>query len=1113
MSRALWVAVALSLLVPTAVGRAADQPEILTPPPAAEPRSDGAKVFDVRLGHPRLEWNVQADTGRLSVRRAKDETVWGGEMLAEVGYWDAAGAERSQPLNAANGWKLERRPAEHGCRLMGRQETLGFSIPLDFSAAGDALTVSVPAGEVVESGPARLKSLRLLPRFGAAREGDAGYLVIAQQSGAICHFRDKQPGQHWVSVYQSSCQCPMPLFGIVRGNSAVAGIITSGQFDARLGVSVNWGPQHQYAIDPAFTLRSFRDDRCLPEPLTVEYRFLPDSEANWLGVGKWYRQYNFTRRGLRPLRERTAKSPELAYSASALEVRIRLGVKPVPHEVKEQTPETEPPVRVFCDFARVRDILDEFRRQGIARAEVCLVGWNRGGHDGRYPQVLPVEPALGGEAQLRETIRHGQSLGYQIVAHDCYYDAYRISEDWSEAYLRKEHNGQPYQGGVWGGGQSYNVCLDRASELFAKRNLPLTRELGFRGLHYSDVISIIGPRTCYDPQHPQTRRQDAAAATRILALAQQTFGGVQSEGSLDFTATALDRLLYVDCDKWLPLTKCPYVDTRVPLYETVYHGVLLYSLSTDTVNCQPGDDAYLRSIEYGAVPLTYFYGHFLLDASKNWLGKSDYRYDDAAGLKQTVTGLRRVYDDVQRLNHLQMEFLDGHRTLVDQVFETRYSNGQCTVVNYREQPHTLPSGDTVPARGYLLLDPPAAAPAGGPTPAPRSAAEEESPAKSLAAGMDGAWRASWSRFYRPKTNLFYDYLSSYEPGRELAHLPTAAEVARQYPNECGYGTGMEDCMISAGVMLSLIVDRYAVTSDETLRERANAVVRGIHLCATVHGAPGFLARGVCVEDGKSIYANSSRDQYTHAVHGLWLYLHSPLCDPATQRTIAEVLSAIADRMTRNVTPENDYDSLRADGSRDTRGISRMWNVKGHEAARLPMIYAAAWDATNKQEYFDRYRQYLASAVQQSHVVDEWQPTYALLQMQSSLELLNSLEREPALKKQVSEIMALISRRCAARALRADGSATKLDLTMTCSDWRTGEGLSFKGKYRPVWNNVRESGEAALSQLIDQGAAFPAEQQRLLARAITRLDYDRVSSCGIFYLQAAYWKARRCGLMK
>jgi hypothetical protein len=51
-------------------------------------------------------------------------------------------------------------------------------------------------------------------------------------------------------------------------------------------------------------------------------------------------------------------------------------------------------------------------------------------------------------------------------------------------------------------------------------------------------------------------------------------------------------------------------------------------------------------------------------------------------------------------------------------------------------------------------------------------------------------------------------LTSYEDGKELSHLPTAAEVERQYPNVYGYGTGMEDCMISAGVMLSMIVDRY-----------------------------------------------------------------------------------------------------------------------------------------------------------------------------------------------------------------------------------------------------------------------------------------------------------------
>ena len=650
-----------------------------------------------------LEWRVEADSGTLAVQRAKDNTVWQGEMLAEISYWDATGAERSQPLVSATGWTIERQSLAAGCQLACRQNELGFALRLDFAASGDVLTVSVPAVAISESGDARLKTLRLLPRFGAARENDDGYLVIAQQSGALCHFRDKSPAEHWVTVYQSICACPMPLFGLIRGSSGLAGIVTSGQFDTRFCITTNWGPERQYAIGPGFTLRSFQKESRLPDDLTVEYHFLPADEATWLGVGKRYRQYNFTQRKILPLRERAAASPELAYSAQAMEVRIRLGVKPVPYKFTEQTPENEPPMRVFCNFARVRDILDEFHRQGIGRAEFCLVGWNRAGHDGRYPQIFPVESALGGEADLRATIGHGQSLGYQMVAHDCYYGAYRISEDFGEDYIRKNPDGQLQKGGVWGGGQSYNICLTRAEQLFARRDMPKIRELGFRGLHYSDVLSMIGPRPCYDPRHPQTRRQDAEAATRILALARKQFGGVQSEGSLDFAAGTLDRLLYIDCDKWSPLMKKPYVDAQMPLYETVYHGVLLYNLSTEMVNSQPGETGYLRNIEYGGLPLAYFYGHFLLDKAKNWLGQRDYRYDDPQGLKEIVTELRRVYDDVERLKHLQMEFIEGNRQLAEGVFETAYSNGERVVVNYGQRPYPFATDEVVPPRAFRLL--------------------------------------------------------------------------------------------------------------------------------------------------------------------------------------------------------------------------------------------------------------------------------------------------------------------------------------------------------------------------------------------------------------------------
>lgn len=351
-------------------------------------------------------------------------------------------------------------------------------------------------------------------------------------------------------------------------------------------------------------------------------------------------------------------------------------------------------------------------------------------------------------------------------------------------------------------------------------------------------------------------------------------------------------------------------------------------------------------------------------------------------------------------------------------------------------------------------------------------------------------------FYSRKTNLFYDYLSSYEKGSEQKHLPTAAEVKAQKPNLMGYDTGMEDCMISAGTMLCMVVDKCSVTGDKKLKTSAKKIFQGIRKCAA-SGDAGFLARCLCEDDGKSFYITSSRDQYTHAVHGLWYYYRSTLCDPVTKGEIRTILSAFADRMKRNVTKANNYDFLRADGTRDTRGLSKMWIVQTHEAARLPMIYAAAWDVTRNHAYYDLYRKYIDAAIEQSASITEWkQPTYSLLQMECSLELLAAMETSDTLEKKIDQVMDMVTEQTVKRSRNADNNAKKLDLQMLGTDWRTGEGLNSKGGYRKGWYSIRESGEAALAALTSNGA-FPANQKELLERAILRLNYDRFPAAEFF----------------
>jgi len=359
----------------------------------------------------------------------------------------------------------------------------------------------------------------------------------------------------------------------------------------------------------------------------------------------------------------------------------------------------------------------------------------------------------------------------------------------------------------------------------------------------------------------------------------------------------------------------------------------------------------------------------------------------------------------------------------------------------------------------------------------------------IASHLGKAWERMYEFYYSPKTHLFYNStINKVAPSSFFIDGFADPDIDKK-----GYGHGMEDCSIFGGLMLSLFVDRYEVTKDDSLKEVALNAFKGMKLLATVHGSPGFVARGVCVEDGRSVCLTSSRDQYTHFVHGLWRYYHSPLCSENTKKEIRKLISAVADRMIRNVTPENGYDFLRADGSRDPRGICRMWNVNPHEAARLPMIYGAAWDICRDQKYFDLYRKYTPPAVEQSFSlaswpevkIQRWMPTYTLLQMQSSLELLYALEPEGSLKKKIVDTMRIVAEMGAKRAVRVNGGEEKY----LCA-----------------------CGEAALAQLMAEDYQFNEEQKKLLNKSVMVSDVNKVGACRTIHLAAAFWRARRLGIL-
>jgi hypothetical protein len=549
--------------------------------------------------------------------------------------------------------------------------------------AKGVLTVVVKREEL----PPGVASVAVLPDFATADTGEEGYFVMP--NGHLGSFRERD-GEKRLAA---SC---MSMFGMKTPRMAFAAVVTGMPYNYSLVARASKGV---YTLAPVF-------DRGLDKPyedIAVSYYPLTGAEADYAGMARVYRDYQLNRKACVPLKERVKSSPELAYAARCPEVRIRQGWKPVPSPLPEQTVMDEPPMKVAVTFDRVGDILDEFKRQGVDGAEICLVGWNQKGHDGRWPQIFPVEEGLGGEAGLRALIKKAQGMGYQIVAHGNHLDAYLVADCWDAEYIRKNPDGTLPRGKTtWGGGRMYTICAQRAYERFAVKDTAMIAALGFRGLHYLDVFTCVRLPGCGDSRHPLNERQSAFYIDRIMGLGKETFGGIASEGPYDFCCGNLDYVLYVSFDKPdAPMPKM--VDRLIPIWQLVYNGIILSTPFTTTVNYTAQDRAsQLKLIEFNGRPIFYFYSKFK-DDGKHWMGDGDLGCATDEELRASVAKVKQGYDEFNTLSRLQLEFMEQHEMLAPGVFRTGFSSGTEIVCNYREEPFVC-RGRTVAPMKYLLIE-------------------------------------------------------------------------------------------------------------------------------------------------------------------------------------------------------------------------------------------------------------------------------------------------------------------------------------------------------------------------------------------------------------------------
>lgn len=533
--------------------------------------------------------------------------------------------------------------------------------------------------------------LWLLPDLGTARAGDEGCFILPRNISMVgdiqIFFTEREDTSY---TYDKPI---LSAYGIKRpGLCAYLRIERNYQygFEAKCEGGV-------YTATPVF---DFTKHDAVYDDIRIEL-YLMGEDADYNDMARLEREVRLSRGEITTLREKCAR-PAVEYARRYPLIRIRMGWKPSPATDLHQKVETEPDMFVACDFARVRAIADELKRQGVEGAELQLVGWNQSGHDGRFPQLFPADPRLGGTEGLIETIDYVKSLGYRISTHTNTIDAYEIADSFTWDDIVVKRDGEYQLAGPYSGGQAYHVCLPKQLKN-TKRDLPELAALGEDGLHFTDVVSIVIPDDCHSPDHPSTTANGILYANEIIRYTQTLFEGFSSEGCMDFALPQLDFGLYVTFGNGFGVKQVPICDRFLPFFEIAYHGILLYNPMSTTVN-YPIKDKNERLTLYlrGGKPAMYYYSKFRTGGAKNWMGETDLICDTEEELRESVARIKCAAEEYATLADRQFVYIDRYEIVGNGIEVAHYEDGIRVVGNLAQTAQTY-DGRTLEAGELLVI--------------------------------------------------------------------------------------------------------------------------------------------------------------------------------------------------------------------------------------------------------------------------------------------------------------------------------------------------------------------------------------------------------------------------
>ena len=592
--------------------------------------------------------------------------------------------------------------------------SLGIGLTLEIKLDGDSMTVCIPADKIQESENKGIKSIELMPFFGAADHTVDGYLLYPDGCGAITKYanvdqRSKNVKAFTWDIYgaeqvdfneckqmekDQKYQAMLPIYGIKNGDNAILAAVEKGAEDTSIKVSpdgfiVNlnrasfaFNYRHFYKINlsnivvnGASVLRNTMGTRVDKEMIKTDREvrifFLSGETANYSGMANTYREYL--------IKSNLLKKVIIENDNIPLALELFMGIKENRLLFDKYV--------TMTTFKNAISISEELKNAGVDSMQVMLKGWTKGGY-GLYPVNWPPEKKLGGKKGLREFSDYARKNNMQIFMRNNFIQA------------DSKNRGFSTRNDVVMQGSNLPVTGMGKTEFLFNPFFALQRFVSFfnefsRWCSEGVALERIGINIYHDynKANPAGRAETIEKWEDMLDTVIRNQRPAAVEGGNQYVLKYADRL----CD--IPVRSSQYniTDEEVPFYQMVVHGMIPYTSEAANLSYDLTMHK-LKLVEYGCMPyfeLTYSKSTNLNNTEYNKLFTSYYInwYKQAAD----------IYNEFnERLKCVWSQKIIEHDKMEENTYRIRYSNGITVYVNYSKNDIEC-DGYSIKGKDYIVV--------------------------------------------------------------------------------------------------------------------------------------------------------------------------------------------------------------------------------------------------------------------------------------------------------------------------------------------------------------------------------------------------------------------------